>query len=183
MSICLEHTKIPSKKKIQRLTASQRQNAENLTHVDGRVDQLRHNFREARVDSALALQGVMQEVRGQGQGMERIRHVLLNIAMDKLEGIDSRVQKYDEVMHQALMKTDKQAHEVCTALGRLIDEQGDIRSIIEELGRQIDETGHIPEAKLRKTGRMREALHLTAMSKMSKGSLMRVLPCNWKSRI
>ena len=80
----------------------------------------------------------MQEVRCQEQGMERLRHVLFNIAMDKLEGIDSHFQKYDEVMHQLLMTTDKQAHEMCTSLGRFIDEQGDIRKTVEELARQID---------------------------------------------
>ena len=38
-------------------------------HVDTRVEQLRHDFSQAMVDSALTLQGVMQEVHGQGQGM------------------------------------------------------------------------------------------------------------------
>ena len=103
------------------------------------MDQLRHDFREAMVEPTLTLQSVMQEVRGQGQGMERLRHVLVNIAMDKLEGIDSRFQKYDEVMHQVILKTDKQAHEMCTSIGRFIDDQGDIRRIlVEELARQID---------------------------------------------
>ena len=86
----------------------------------------------------MTIQSVMQEVRGQGQGVERLRHVLFNIAMDKLEGIDSHFQKYDEVMHQVTMKADKQAHEMCTSIGRFIDEQGDIRRIVEELARRID---------------------------------------------
>ena len=70
--------------------------------------------------------------------MERIRHVLFNIAMDKLDGLDSRFQKYDEIVQQVLMKTDRQGHELCTSLGRFIDEQGDIRSTVEELARRID---------------------------------------------
>ena len=61
--------------RFQRLTISQRQTAEDLNQVNSRVDQLRHDFREAMVESALTIQSVMQEVRGQGQGMERSRHM------------------------------------------------------------------------------------------------------------
>ena len=69
--------------RLQRLTISQK----DLNQVNSRVDQLRHDFREAMVESASTIQNVMHQVRGQGQGMERLRHVLFNIAMDKLEGI------------------------------------------------------------------------------------------------
>ena len=123
--------------------------------MDARVGQLRHDFREAMVESALTTHSVMQEVRGQGQGMERLRHVLFNIAIDKLEGIDSRFQKRDEVVHQIVTKTDKQAHEMCTSIGRFIDETGLLRRIVEELARRIEmlyETGPIPEVKLCETG-------------------------------
>ena len=61
--------------RLQRLTASQRQNAESLNQVNSRIDQLRHDFWEATVESTLAIQSVMQQVRGQGQGVERLRHV------------------------------------------------------------------------------------------------------------
>ena len=74
--------------RLQRLTVSQRRSVEDSNQVNYRVDQLRHDFRETMVESALTIQSVMQEIRGQGQGIERIRHVLVNIAMDKLEGID-----------------------------------------------------------------------------------------------
>ena len=37
-----------------------------------------------------------------------------------------------------LTKTDRQGHEVCTSLGRFIEEQGDVRTIVEELARRID---------------------------------------------
>ena len=70
----------PMQQRLQRLTAFQQQNAEHLNHVDTRMDQLRHDFRQAMADSALALQRVVQEVRGQAQGVERICHVLFNIA-------------------------------------------------------------------------------------------------------
>ena len=81
----------PTQRRFQRLIASQHQWADHVTHVETKVEQLRHEFRQAMVDSALT-QGVMQEVQGQGQGMERIRHALFNIAMEKLDGLDARFQ-------------------------------------------------------------------------------------------
>ena len=95
---------------------------DHVTPVDTKVEQFKHEFHQAMVDSALTLQGVMQEVQGQGQGMERIRHSLFNIAMEKLDGLDARFQKYDEFMQQGLAKTGRQGHEVCTAVERVINE-------------------------------------------------------------
>ena len=126
----------PIQQRLQRLTASQHQWVDHVIHVDTKVEQLRHEFRQAMVDSALTLQGVMQEVQGQGQEMERIRHTLFNIAMQKLDGLDAHCRKYDEFMQQVLAKTDRQGHEVCTAV-EVINEQGDIRNTVEELARRI----------------------------------------------
>ena len=70
--------------------------------------------------------------------MEQVRHTLFDIAMDKLESLDARFQKYDEFMQQVLAKTDKQGHEVCIAVEKVINEQGDIRKADEELARRID---------------------------------------------
>ena len=80
----------------------------------------------------------MQDVQGQGQGVEQVRHSLFNIPMEKLGTLDARFQKYDEFIQQALAKTDKQGHEVRTAVERVINEQRDIRKAIEELARCID---------------------------------------------
>ena len=156
-----------------------------MNHVDARVDQLRHVFREAVVESALTIQSVMQEVRGQGQGMERLRHVLFNTAMDQLEGIDSRFQKCDKVVHQVVMKTDKQAHEMCTSIRRFIDEQGDIRSIVEELARRTDA---IRDGTHPRGDALRDGTHPRGTSSDSNApneqNLPRsVLPCSWKSKI
>ena len=78
---------------------------------------LGHDFSQSMVDSAWTFQGVMQEAHGQGQVMERIRHTLFNIEMEKLDGLDARFQKYDEIMQRVLAKTDRQGHEGSAYLG------------------------------------------------------------------
>ena len=103
-----------------------------------RLEQFRHEIRKDVPDTALTLQRVMQDVQGQGQGVEQVRHTLFGTAMEKLGTLDARFQKYDEFMQQVPAKTDKQGHEVCTAVERVIHEQGDIRKTVEELARRID---------------------------------------------
>ena len=39
---------------------------------------------------------------------DRVRHILFNIAMGKIETLDARFQKYAEFVQQVLAKTDKQ---------------------------------------------------------------------------
>ena len=46
--------------------------------------------------------------------------------MEKLEGIDFRFQKAQEQVDHILMATDRKFNEMCTTIGRLIDEQSDI---------------------------------------------------------
>ena len=43
-------------------------------------------------------------------------------------------------MHQIVMETDKRSHEMCTSIGKFVDEQSDIRRMVEELARRIDAT-------------------------------------------
>ena len=45
------------------------------------------------VESALALQTVMQEARGHGQRLDRLSHVVYRVVMDRLDGIDFRLQQ------------------------------------------------------------------------------------------
>ena len=107
--------------RLQWLTASQRQNAESLTQLNSRIDQLGHEFRQTMIESALTIQSVMQETCGLGQGMEQINHVLHNVVMDKVEGIDFRFQKADEVMRYLVAENDKRTQNINTSICKVID--------------------------------------------------------------
>ena len=87
---------------------------DQVAQLDTRLEQFRHEIRQAVVDTALTLQGVMQDVQGQGRGIKQVGHTLFDIAMDKLESLDARFHKYDEFMQQVLANTEKQGHEVCS---------------------------------------------------------------------
>ena len=159
----------PTQHRLQHVAATQQQCANQMTSLEARVEQLKFEFRKAMVDSTLALQTVVAEVRGQGQGMERIHHTLYNVAMEKLDERNARFQRHDDVMQQVLTKTDKQRHDVCTSLGRFIEEQGDSRTFVEELARRIDAI---------KDGTHPAELRQNRPLKVKRGPLMLALPCN-----
>ena len=72
--------------------------------------------------------------------MEQIRQTLFDIVQEKVETLDSRFQKYDEFVQTVLDKTDNNAHEVCSSVSKVIDEQRHIRRLVEELARRMDST-------------------------------------------
>ena len=123
----------------RRLAESRRQGAEDINHLDSKINQFRHDFQETMIESALSVQRVTQEVRGQGQRLDRLSHVVHNVVMDKLDEVEFRFQRSDEVMHQITMETDRRSQDMCTSIGRFIDEQLDVQKVVEELARLVDD--------------------------------------------
>ena len=59
--------------------------------------------------------------------MEQIRHTSFNIVQEKVEALDSRFQKYEELMQTVLDKTDRNTHEAFSTISKIISEQADVR--------------------------------------------------------
>ena len=135
---------------MQRLYASQQQCVDRVAQVDNRLEQFRQAIRQDAFEIALTVQRVRQDLHGQGQGMEQIRHTLFNIVQEKVETLDARFQKYDEFVQTVLEKTDKNTHEVCSSVSKIIDEQADIRRLVEELARRMDNKNKRTQKELQK---------------------------------
>ena len=97
----------PTQQKLQRLAVYQQRCVDRVAQEDARLEQCRHGIRQDALDIALTLQRVMQDVQCQGQGIEQIRHTLFDIAMEKVETLNSRFQKYDEFVQEVLGKNMK----------------------------------------------------------------------------
>ena len=67
-----------------------------------------------------------------------MRRTLFNIVQEKVENLEARFQKYDEFVQTVLDKTDRNAHNVCSSVAKIIDKQADIRKLVEELARRVD---------------------------------------------
>ena len=126
--------------RMQRLVVSQQQCVDRIAQVDTGLEQFRQAIRQDAFEIALTVQRVIQNLHGQGRGMEQIRHTLFNIVQEKVKTLDARFQKYDEFVQTVLEKTDKNTREVCSSVSRIIDGQADVRKLVEELARHMDNT-------------------------------------------
>ena len=59
-----------TQQKIQRLAVSQQQRMDRIAQVDTRLEQFRHGIRQDAFEIALTVQRVIEDVQGQGRGME-----------------------------------------------------------------------------------------------------------------
>ena len=115
--------------RMQRLVVSQQQCMDRVAQVDTRLEQFQQAIRQDAFEIALTVQRVIQDAHGQGRGMEQVRHTLFNIVQEKVETLEARFYKYDEFVQTVLDKTDRNAHEVCSSVAKIIDEQADIRKL------------------------------------------------------
>ena len=121
---------------MQRLYASQQQCVDRVSQIDNRLEQFRQAIRQDALEIALTVQRVTQDLQGQGQTVEQIRHTLFNLVREKVETLDERFQTYDEFAQTVLDKTDRNTHEAFSTISKIID---DVRRIVEELARQVDD--------------------------------------------
>ena len=116
-----------------------RSSCRTVAQIDTRFEQFRQPVRQDAFKLALAVQRVIQDVHSQRRGMEQIRHTLLDFAQERVETLDAQFPKYDEFVQTLLEKTDETTHEVCSSISKIIDEQADIRKLV-ELARRMDNT-------------------------------------------
>ena len=95
----------PMQQRMQRMVVSQQQCMDRVAQVDTRLEQFRQAIRQDAFEIALTVQRVMQDVHGQGRGMEQDRHTLFNIVQEKVETLEARFYKYDEFVQTALDKS------------------------------------------------------------------------------
>ena len=101
---------------------------------------IRQAIRQDAFEMALTVQRVSQNLHSRGQGVEQIKHTLYDIVQEKVDILQSRSQKLDEFTHSVMSTLDKNAHELCSTVAKIIDEQADIRKLVEELARRKDHT-------------------------------------------
>ena len=81
---------------MQRLYVLQQQRVDRVAQVDNRLEHFRQAIRQDAFEFALTVQRVGQDLHGQAQGVEQIRHTLFNIVQEKVETLEGRFQKFDE---------------------------------------------------------------------------------------
>ena len=121
---------------IQRLYTSYHQCVTRVAQVDDRLEQFRAAIRQDALEMALTVQRVSQDLQHQGQGLEQIRHTLYDLVQDKVDNLEDRFQKFTEFTHAITATIDKNEHEKCSSIGKIIHEQEDVRRLAKELASQ-----------------------------------------------
>ena len=65
-----------------------------------------------------------------------------------MDNLEERFRKFTEFTTQITSTIDKNDHEKCSAIGKIIHEQQDVRRLVEELARRLDHTKeHVGETQ------------------------------------
>ena len=123
-----------SQQGIQRLYASYNQCVARVAQADDRFEQ----FRAAIRHEALKVQRVSQDLQHQGQGLERIRHTLFDVVQDKVDNLEERFRIIIEHLHGITATVDRNEHAKCFSIALTINEQEDIRRLVEECASRLD---------------------------------------------
>ena len=67
--------------------------------------------------------------------------------MDRLEEFQLRFSHTHEFLSKVTQETDRRSHDMCNSIEHFIDEQQDVRKVVEDLARQVDaiQNGTHPE--------------------------------------
>ena len=126
--------------RIQRLHTSYHQCVTRVDQVGDRLEQFRAAIRQDALELALTVQRMSQDLQNQGQSVEQIRNTLYNTVRDKVDNLDNRFQRFTEFTHSISATIDKNEHEICSSIGKINDEQADVRRLVEERARCLDHT-------------------------------------------
>ena len=87
---------------------------------------------------ALSFQRLVQEMNNRGQRFEQLRNLVHTEVMDELESFQLRFSQTGELMTKVTMETDRRSHQMSNSVGQIIDEQQDIRKVVEDLARKLE---------------------------------------------
>ena len=109
-----------------------------VAQADDRFEQFRAAIRHDALELALKVQRVSQDLQHQGQGIERIRHTLFDLVQEKADHLEQKFQMLTEHLHGITATIDRNEHAKCSSTVQIINEQKDIRRLVEELASRLD---------------------------------------------
>ena len=107
--------------------------ANNRGNLETRFDQTRREFQEAMTEHALSVQRVTHELNHRGQRIEQLHRMVHTEVMCWIESFQPRFSQTGELMTRVATETDRRSHQMDASVGQIIDEQQDIRQMVEDL--------------------------------------------------
>ena len=124
---------------MHRLFVAYNQCVSRTNHVENWLEQFRHAIQRDATDLALVVHGHDQKVNGH---CLELRHLTESVeeAQAKIAGLDTLAQKMLQHEHHVNQTIDRNTHSQTASIVAIIDEQQDLRRLVEELASRLDQS-------------------------------------------
>ena len=122
---------------MQRLFVAYNQCVSRTNHVENRLEQFRHAIQRDATDLALVVHGHDQKVNGHCLELRQLTESVEE-AQARITGLDTLAQKMLQHEHHVNQTIDRNTHSQTASINALIEEQEDLRKLVEELASRID---------------------------------------------
>ena len=122
---------------LSRLFTAYNQCVGRTGHLEHRFDQFRFDIRRDATDMALVLQGHDQRVNAHSRELRQLTESLEE-AQSRITGLDTLTKTILAHDHQVTQTIDKNTHSQTASIVGLIEEQEDLRKMVEELASRFD---------------------------------------------
>ena len=122
---------------MNRLYVAYNQCVSRANHLENRFDQFRHAIHRDATDLAIVVHGHEQRVTGHSHELRQLSEAIEDVKA-KIVGLDNLTKKMLEHEHHVNQTIDRNTHSQTASINGIIDEQQDLRRLVEELASNID---------------------------------------------
>ena len=109
------------------------------SHLEHRFEQFRHDIRRDATEMTLIIQGHEQSVNTHSRELRRLSESLEEV-QSRVIGLDTLTKTILAHDHQVAQTIDKNTHSQSASIGGLIEEQEDLRKMVEDLARRFGQS-------------------------------------------
>ena len=122
---------------MNRLFVAYNQCVSRTNHLENRFDQFRHAIQRDATDLAIVVHGHDQRVTGHCQELRQLTESVEE-AQARITGLDTLSKQMLEHDHHVNQTIDRNTHSQTASINGIIDEQQDLRRLVEELASRLD---------------------------------------------
>ena len=122
---------------MNRLYTAYNQCVSRTNHVENRFDQFRHAIQRDATDLALVVHGHEQRISGNCREIRQLTESLEE-AQARIAGLDTLSKTILEHDHHVNQTIDRNTHSHAASIEGIIDEQRDLRKMVEDLASRLD---------------------------------------------
>ena len=123
---------------MQRLFVAYNQCVNRVAQTDDRMEQFRTNLRRDALELALNVKRTEQNVQHLYQSNTHIKRTLFDEVQERVKGLEERLRQVMDHEMQVSQTIDRNTHSQCASTSAIIDEQSDIRKLVEDLASRLD---------------------------------------------